>query len=175
MAGRLAGRHQPCADPPSAAPVTQPLVLPGLLAGLTPGRALVFTDLGTSAPRSSRLRRADLDAGADVTRVWWDDVTPLPLPAPGWTWRRGDLHILGNVAPVSHGRTIEEPLGGSDGVTPFQRSALQESPVTSLPSASGASLSSRCGSPTCVWTPVADFAGSGPDDRHYRMRHRPRR
>lgn len=156
---------------PSAAPVTQPLILPGQLAALTPGRALVFTTSARDAAQVVTVRRAEIDAGADVTRVWWDDLTPLP--APGWTWRRGDLHILGNVARISHGRTIEEPLGSSDGVTPFQSFPLKENPVTMLPSASGSAPELKVRVNDVAWDAVTDFAGSGPDDRHYRVRPGP--
>ena len=158
---------------PSAEPVQQPLVLPGQLAGLTPGRALVFTTSARDAAQVVAVRRAEIDVGADVTRVWWDDVTPLPLPAPGWTWRRGDLHILGNVARISHGRTIEEPLGSSDGVTPFQSFTLKEKPVTMLPSASGSAPELQVRVNDVTWDAVTDFAGSGPDDRHYQVRPGP--
>ena len=75
------------------------------------------------------IRRAELVAASDLTRIWWEPVTPTPAAG----WRLDDLKVFGNVARVSHGRTVEETVGGSDGVSAFQRFALGEAPLTVLP------------------------------------------
>jgi predicted phage baseplate assembly protein len=146
-------------------PLTQPLPLPGLLTVLAPGRAVVFTDPSTGAAQVVRLRRVDLDEDAGLTRVEWDPLTPDP--SGGWTLDR--LVVHGNVAPVSHGRTVRERLASSDGTAAFRRTPLRESPLTYLPGAAGAEPQLEVRVAGVRWTPVADFAASGPDDRHYRI------
>ena len=76
--------------------------------------------------------------------------------------------MLGNVARVSHGRTVEETLGGSDGVTAFQRFELSESPLTVLPGVAGGEPELEVRVDESSGSASQDFAGSGPDDRHYR-------
>lgn len=149
---------------PNPAPVAEPLELPGLLPALTPGRPLVFSDREETVAQVVTIRRAELDAGADTTRIWWDAVTP----APNGGWRLDDLKVFGNAARVSHGRTVRETLGGSDGVSPFQRFALRESPLTVLQGAAGGEPELDVRVDDVLWERVRDFAGSAPDDRHYR-------
>ena len=150
---------------PNPQALVQPLLLPGLLPTLTPGRPVVFRDPVSGEAQVVRLRRVELDESRAVTSVEWD-----PLSSdPGRAWTLDRLVVHANVAPVSHGRTVREKLLVSDGVTPFQARALRESPLTYLPGADGAEpqLEVRVGG--VRWTPVADFAGSAPDDRHYRI------
>ncbi|MGY1708340.1 putative baseplate assembly protein [Geodermatophilus sp. SYSU D00758] len=149
--------------------LTEPLRLPGFLPAMTPGRPLVFRDRAGTVAQVVTVRRAELDDGSDLggkgeTRIWWDPVTPPPPPG----WRLHDLVVHGNVVRVSHGRTVREVLGGSDGVTPFQRFPLREKPVTVLPGPTGGEPELTIRVDGVRWTRVADFADSGPDDRHYR-------
>lgn len=148
---------------PNPAPVIEPLELPGL-PPLTPGRPLVFSTLDETAAQIVAIRRAEADADAGVTRIWWDPVSPPPEDG----WFLADFKIFGNVARVSHGRTVEETLGGSDGVTAFQRFALGELPVTVLPGVAGGEPELEVRVDDVLWERVQDFAVSGPDDRHYR-------
>ncbi len=150
---------------PNPEPLTQPLLLPRLLGTLTPGRPVVFTDPLTGAAQVVRLRRLELDEAIGRTWIEWDPLTPDPVQ--GWTLDRLAVHA--NVAPASHGRTVRERLTASDGVTAFQRAALRESPLTYLPGAAGAEPQLEVRVAGVRWTPVGDFAGSGPDDRHYRI------
>lgn len=152
------------ADEPNPVAVGETLELPGLLPALTPGRPLVFSDLDDTVAQIVTVRAAELDAVAGVTRISWDAVTPPPATP----WRLDTLKILGNVARVSHGQTVEETLGGSDGVSPFQRFDLGESPVTVLPGVAGGEPELEVRVDDVLWERVQDFADSGPDDRHYR-------
>lgn len=138
------------------------LALLGQLLALTPGRALVFSNRAETVAQIVTIRRAELAAG--VTRIWWDPVDDPP--AGGWALR--DLKVFGNVVRVSHGRTVQETLGGSDGVTAFQRFALGQSPLTVLPGVAGGEPELAVRVDDVLWTRVADFSGSAPDDRHYR-------
>ena len=133
---------------------------------MTPGRALAFVSRSTLAAEIVTVRRALVGDVAGRTFVWWD-TTGVGVPPPGG-WTLDDLLVHGNVARVSHGRTVEEVLGGSDGAPPSNGSASKEAPVTVLTGAMG-------GKPALVvrvdgvrWTRVPDLARSGPDDRHYR-------
>jgi hypothetical protein len=152
------------ASEPNDAPLGATLDLPGLLPALTPGRPLVFVDIEETVAQVVSIGRAELLPDRDATRIWWEPVTPTPEPG----WRLHDLKVLGNVARVSHGRTVEETLGGSDGVTAFQRFALGESPLTVLPGVAGGEPELEVRVDGIRWERVEDFALSGPDDRHYR-------
>lgn len=152
-------------DEPNPVTVAEPLELPGLLQALTPGRPLVFSDLAWTQVQVVAVRRAEVDETAGLTRIWFDAVTP----APDAGWRLDDLKVFGNVARVSHGRTVTETLGGSDGVTPFQRFALKESPMTVLAGVAGGEPELEVRVDDVRWERVQDFSGSRPDDRHYRI------
>ena len=78
------------------------------------------------------------------------------------------MKVLANVARVSHGRSVQETLGGSDGVSAFQSFALKESPLTILPSVAGGTPALEVRVDDVLWDLVADFGDSRPDDRHYR-------
>jgi predicted phage baseplate assembly protein len=154
------------ATEPNPDPVGESLDLPGHLEALVPGRPLVFSDLDETVAQVVTVRRAELIGDGDeaVTRIRWDAVSPAPEEA----WTLDDFKVFGNVARVSHGRTVQETLGGSDGVSPFQRFALRESPVTLLPGVAGGEPELEVRVDDVLWERVQDFAESGPDDRHYR-------
>ena len=154
------------ASEPNQEPLGATLDLPGLLPALTPGRPLVFVNRKETVAQVVAVRRAELrpDPDGDVTRIEWDPLTPTPDDG----WRLNDIKVLGNVARVSHGRTVDETLGGSDGVTAFQRFALGESPLTVLPGVAGGEPELEVRVDGIRWDRVTDFADSRPDDRHYR-------
>lgn len=149
---------------PNPGPVTQPLVLPGVLTALAPGRPVLFADPEGAVAQVVRLRRVQVDEAAGTTSIEWDPLTAEP--ATQWTLDR--LVVHGNVAPVSHGRTVHEKLTRSDGVAPFQRRTLREGPLTYLPGAAGAVPELEVRVAAVRWSLVSDFALSGPDDRHFR-------
>jgi hypothetical protein len=150
------------AEEPNDAALTQPLELDGLLSGLTPGRPLVFSNLRETVAQVVTVVQASV--GVSTTTITWDEVTALPTGG----FKLSDLKVFGNVARVSHGRSVRETLGGSDGVTPFQRFALRESPVTVLPGPTGGEPEIEVRVDDVLWTRVIDFADSAPDDRVYR-------
>jgi hypothetical protein len=150
---------------PNPAALTQPLLLPGLLTTLAPGRPVVFRDPVSGTAQVVRLRRVELDESHGVTSVEWDPLSP----DPDRPWTLDRLVVHANVAPVSHGRTVHETLLASDGVTPFQERSLREAPLTYLPGVEGAEPQLEVRVAGVRWTPVADFADSAADDRHYRI------
>ncbi len=151
-------------EEPNDAALSAPLVVPGLLTELTPGRPLVLSDLAEEKAQVVTVRRATIDRTTSTTSIWWDAVTDPPSTG----WKLHDLKVFANVARVSHGRSVQETLGGSDGVSAFQSFALKESPVTILPSVAGGTPALEVRVDDVRWDLVADFGDSGPDDRHYR-------
>lgn len=149
---------------PNGDPLRSSFELPGLLDALRPGRPLVLANRAGSVAQVVVVRRAERHEDRDVTEVWWDPVGPGPEEG----FALGDLKVYGNVARLSHGRTISETAGGSDGVTPFQRFPLKKWPVTVLPGVSGGEPELEVRVDDVLWQRVADFGASRADDRHYR-------
>jgi predicted phage baseplate assembly protein len=142
------------------APATQPLPVVGALEGMRPGRSLLLANRAATRHQVVQLTRLA------VTSERSGEISWLP-ETPGWTL--GDLRILGNIARISHGETVETVLGGSDGVTPFQRFTVKKSPVTQVPGAAGGTLALEIRVDGVVWHRVDDFRKSGADDRVYRI------
>lgn len=153
---------------PSSMPVTaqsSPLRLEGLVEGLRPGQLLALSridDPHEDVVDIAEITSVDKEDG-DST-VSWRVIDSSGDYEP---WTLGNVRIRGNVARVSHGKTVEEVLGHSDGITPFLRFALKEKPLTHLPGPGGGepALELRVGG--VLWTRVEDFHDSDADDRHY--------
>lgn len=178
LLGGWALRAEILADAPSAAVLapSDPLLLNGdHVATLSPGRLLLFSTTDASVVQIVRVRRAERAAGSVVrTSMRWEPDQPARAAEtgdvlPAHVWTRGDLVVHGNVARISHGGTLEEVLGGSDGRTAFQEFALGTPNVTMLPGPLGGEpqLEVRVGG--MRWAPVEDFGSSGPESRHYRV------
>lgn len=150
---------------PSLVPVdAAALAIQGAAVGLVPGQLLLMTTLdGTTRAVVELTTVAVGPTSALVSYV------QLASTSPSHTWRLGDLRLAGNVTRISHGKTVSDTLGGSDGVTPFLRFELSESPLTHLPGVDGAdpALEVRVGG--VLWEAVPDFYTSAPDDLHYRL------
>lgn len=155
--------HTVLAEVPNPAPVTQRLEIAADLDGMRPGRKMIFASL-------------------DETRIWPVELTsfeqmaddlPLIRWQPEWPegepWALGDFKIFGNVARISHGETVEEILGSSDGVTPYQHYPLKKAPVTQVPGADGGEPALEVRVNGVAWTQVEDFHGLEPEDRVYRI------
>lgn len=172
---------------PAQALVTQPLRLEGEIEGLEPGQLIALssvddideegdveiaeiTSVGvTGTLRAEVIGRRGLLAEAGAVASG-DSLIGFRIVEPstgGREWKLGELRLQGNVARISHGKTSEEVLGDSDGVTPFLRFPLKNSPLTHLPGPNGAvpALEVRVGG--VLWTRVEDFYESDPYDRHY--------
>jgi len=150
---------------PSQAQVSVPVVLAGLVPGLAPGQLLALSS--RQDPTEATVEIAEITTVGELdgdTMLGWKVIEP---PTDTYPWTLGELRIRGNVARISHGKTVTEVLGGSDGTTPFLRFALKNNPLTHLPSPDGSepALELRVGG--VLWTPVHDFHDSDTDDRHY--------
>lgn len=98
------------------------------------------------------------------------DRSHLKLAAPlAQVYARAGLHINANVAPATHGETVEAILGSGDGSVANQRFALGQSPLTfvsaSTPSGRASTLQLRVGD--VLWTEVPSLYGAAPDARVY--------
>ncbi|MBK8258013.1 MAG: hypothetical protein IPK82_35775 [Polyangiaceae bacterium] len=151
---------------PSAANASQPLTLDTKAEGWKPGTLALFSTLAGNSPEVHevvRLGSVGRDANGYI-QITWEMVNPTQN---GNVWKRGNLQISGNVAPISHGKTISEVLGDSDGVTAFQRFVLKQKPVTLLPSAEGATPEIEIRVAGVLWERVVDFQSSSSHDRVY--------
>ncbi|MFO0589346.1 MAG: putative baseplate assembly protein [Polyangiaceae bacterium] len=153
-------------------PDKTPVRLAGDLTGLTPGRLIALCERGAGdSGRCEIVRLTSVSSAVSVgeghgpagTFVSWEPV--LPKKAGSWTF--GELRLLGNVAPISHGKTMSEVLGDSDGSSPFLRFTLKLKPLTYLPDTNGALPELEIRILDVLWTRVVDFETSSPDDRHY--------
>jgi hypothetical protein len=152
------------ATEPNPAPVTAPLAVESDFGDFRPGGFVAFQALDGSFSQVVEVQ--SLAAAPDGrTELNWVEITPPP--PDGWTL--DNLRVLGNVGRVAHGESVEEVLGGSDGVTPFQRFELKRAPLTQLPSAGGADPAIEVRVDDVAWTRVEDFYHSGTTDRHYRI------
>ncbi|MCI0538554.1 MAG: putative baseplate assembly protein [Verrucomicrobiales bacterium] len=82
---------------------------------------------------------------------------------------RTTVLIFGNVAPATHGETVEEILGSGDATQEFQRFTLKQPPLTyvsaATPSGSQSTLEVRVSD--VLWEEVPSFYGRSPEDRIY--------
>lgn len=97
-------------------------------------------------------------------RVGW---RVLEHHGPVLAWSGENLHLRGNLVPLSHGRTVEQVLGDSDGQQPFLRFALDTPRVTHLPAPGGAEPVVEVSVGGVRWVRVQDFSRSDADDPHY--------
>ncbi len=150
---------------PSTAAVTTPLVLEGAHPSLLPGHLFALEPIGSDAGLPSRIARVvSSTMSADQTSVSFE------LVEPGATLvglRRGYVRVLGNIGRITHGKTVTEVLGDSDGVSPFQRLRLAKTPVAHVLTEVGAEpqLELRVGG--ALFHRVIDYEDAAPTDAVY--------
>lgn len=148
---------------PNDTKIDTSLLLDGSHPGLRPGRLVALQTV--RGPQVTQIVRLTLVVADEATtRIDWDPVTQTDH-----VFELGNVVVRGNVVEISHGKTISEILGGSDGVQPFLTFELKKSPVTHLPTADTAVPEFELRVGGIRWTRVPDFAASGPDDRHYQL------
>lgn len=164
--------------------------LDGFFEGLEVGRWLVVTgertDVlsadGLAVPgimASELVMVAGVEHGLREITNANGDLAPLPrdtlhtrvtLAKPlAYVYRRDTVAIAGNVVAASHGETVAETLGGSDGSTPFQTFALASSPLTHTPAAvpEGVESTLEVRVNDIRWRESAALFTVGPDDLGY--------
>ncbi|WP_323001809.1 putative baseplate assembly protein [Denitromonas sp.] len=98
------------------------------------------------------------------------DYTHLKLKAPlQQVYARDALRINANVAPATHGETVEAILGSGDGSAANQRFALGQAPLTfvSANTTSGRASSLELRVNDVLWTEVPTLHAAAPDARVY--------
>jgi predicted phage baseplate assembly protein len=82
---------------------------------------------------------------------------------------RHTVTIRANVAPGTHGESVEEILGSGDSAQPFQRFTLRQPPLTYISAAtsSGSETTLEIRVNGLLWQEVRSFYGRGPEERIY--------
>lgn len=165
LLGRWRQQMPVVATRPNPTPVSQPLEVAADLTGMRPGRSLVLSSLDETRMQAATLTWFATDPVAGTSTIKFQLDKPDVVP----DWTLGDLQILGNVARISHGETVAEVLGGSDGVSAFQRFSLKKPDVTAVPGAMGGELALEVRVGGVRWNRVEDFHAATSTDRIYRI------
>ena len=155
----------------SDAPLDEPLVgasitLDRKVPDLAAGRLLAVSGASTTGEDVSELVTVESSDG---------DPTTIQLAGAGLkhTYGRATVTIAGNVAPATHGETLEEIAGDGDGTRTFQHFPLRQPPLTYLrahtPQGMSSTLEVRVEG--ILWHEVPSLYGRGPDERVYVTRH----
>lgn len=152
------------ATEPNPALIPAPLEVAANFGDFRPGGIVVFGTLDGAFHQVVEVQSLTItDEG--TTLLGWVPLTGEP--SGGWVL--SNIRVFGNVARITHGEAVEEVLGGSDGVTPFQKFELKKAPVTQVPGANGGEQAIVLRVNGVAWTRVDDFSGSRSTDRHYRL------
>ncbi|MGH7305611.1 MAG: hypothetical protein ACRELZ_20195, partial [Candidatus Rokuibacteriota bacterium] len=152
------------ATEPNPGLIAAPLEVAADYGDFRPGGFAVFETLDGTFGQVVEIQRLTVTAGGTTNLSWVELTDP---PPDGWSL--DDLRVFGNVARVTHGETIEEVLGGSDGVTPFLRFELKKAPLTQVPGPDGGEPAIEVRVNDVEWTRVDDFFHSTEEDRHYQL------
>ncbi len=150
---------------PSTTLVSQPLTLATAASDFGPGRLVALSTLEDATTTLTEIvRLVTVDVGTSTTSITWENVDPT---TGSGSFTLGTVRVLGNVVEISHGKTVTEVLGGSDGISPYQRFSLAKTPLTYLPSAEGGTPALDVRVSDVLWERVVDFESSGENDRVY--------
>ncbi|HXT63372.1 MAG TPA: putative baseplate assembly protein [Pyrinomonadaceae bacterium] len=148
-----------------ASVVTDGITLDGIYLGLNIGQRVILsgerTDLsGVFASEALTLKDVVVEGGFTLITFAESLV---------YTYLRTTVTINANVAPATHGETVQETLGGGDGTQTFQKFVLRHPPLTYVSSAdpSGASSTLEVRVNDVLWHEVPDFYGHEPQERIY--------
>lgn len=168
----LALAELPISDPVQGDTVT----LDRTYLGLKVGQRVVLTgdrdDLkGTASSELRELEKVIVDGGFTV--VTFD--RPLDCryrrqqPSRLGETERRTVTINANVAPATHGETVQEVLGGGDANQEFQRFTLRQPPLTHVSAAtpSGGATTLEIRVNDVLWHEKPSFYGHGPEERIY--------
>ena len=133
--------------------------------GLKTGRAVILTGTRSDLPsaivsETRRLEEVCIEAGFTVL-VFDRELT--------YSYLRPTVTINANVAPATHGESVNEVLGGGDATKPFQSFTLRQPPLTytSAETATGSETSLEVRVNDLLWKEVPSFFGHRPDERIY--------
>jgi hypothetical protein len=136
--------------------------------GLKPGRQVILSgerlDLaGVVASEAMILKTVRIEAGFTVL-TFEQSLT--------YHYVRQTVRINCNVAPATHGETVQETLGGGDAGQSFQRFSLRQPPLTYFGTAtpSGAQTTLEVRVNNILWHEVTSLLNHGPEERIYTTR-----
>jgi hypothetical protein len=154
-------------DPAHADAGGDTLLLDGPYFGLKAGRDVIVTGDRIDLPGQSGAESAVI---ADVTLE--DGYTALRLTRPlTHRYAQESLRVLANVAPASHGESVEETLGGGDANVAFQRFELKQTPLTHVSAATPGGLRTEITVRVngVAWKLIDNLSAAGPADRVYTL------
>jgi hypothetical protein len=135
------------------------------------GQFLAFT--GRLAGTAEGAVRVSEIAEVDLVTPGTDETTIRLVEDLDNAYEASDVTICANVAPATHGETVNgEVLGGGDGTVAFQRFALKKIPLTyvsaSTPSGAASTLTVRVND--VAFSEVPSLYGLGPRDQRFVVR-----
>ena len=141
------------------------ITLDGIYLGLRSGQRIILTGERTDLSGvygSEPLTLKDIIIENGFTILTFNE-------AVAFTYIRDTVTISANVAPATHGETVQETLGSGDGTQVFQKFVLRQPPLTYVSSAdpSGASTTLEVRVNDVLWHEVADFYGHQSQERIY--------
>jgi hypothetical protein len=150
------------------------LELNGWSPGLTVGQTIAVSGVAVGGPSTLLTELVDL---ASVEHIFTaDGRTRITLdPGLSHSFVRSSVRINANVAPATHGSTLNEVLGGGSAPTPFQTFATRDGPLTFLPAAtpSGGESTLQVRVNDVLWHEADNLLAAGPTDRVYVTRADP--
>jgi predicted phage baseplate assembly protein len=133
--------------------------------GLKAGRRVILTgerrDLaGIMASEAMILKKVIIEAGFTVLTF---------EQSLAYNYLRQTVTINCNVAPATHGETVQETLGGGDAGKSFQRFSLRQPPLTYVSAATpaGAQTTLEVRVNDILWHEVPSLLSHGPEERVY--------
>jgi hypothetical protein len=142
--------------------------LDGAVGGLKPGQKLILCGEPFNQPGESVCEMVEIDRTEELgtTERYTRIVLKKSLTR---FYLRDTVTINGNVAPATHGETVQEVLGSGDGAQTFQRFVLRQSPLTyvSSSSATGADSTLEVRVNDVLWREAASLFGTAPEDQVY--------
>jgi len=158
---RLALAEQPVEDVVSGDNIT----LNNYYPGLKTGQLVIVTG------DRSDLKGATTSEMMTIKEVLVEDgYTVLVFTASlAYTYTRSTVNVNANVAPATHGESVQEVLGSGDAAKIFQQFALRQPPLTYTrgASASGVQSTLEIRVNDLLWKEVPNFLDRGPDERIY--------
>jgi predicted phage baseplate assembly protein len=162
----LVSEELPLADLPIPDDVANDTItLNGAVLGLKPGQRVVLTgqrtDLkNTFASESLTLKSVTVDGGFTVLTF---------QQALVYKYARATVAVNGNVAPATHGESVDEVLGDGDAGQAFQKFKLRQPPLSYVSAATptGAQSTLEVRVNDLLWKETPSLFGCGPDERVY--------
>ncbi|MFE6970161.1 baseplate J/gp47 family protein [Isoptericola sp. NPDC057653] len=153
-------------DAPGGTPTV--LDVAGTTPPLTAGRLVAVTGLTEDGARAVE----PVTVTAVTPRA--DGTQRLVLDPPlAHAYHPGTVVVRANLAPATHGETVQQVLGSGDGRVPFARFALRRPPLTyvrSTTTATGAVAALEVRVEGVAWREVPTLDDAGPHDQAYVVR-----